>query len=918
MPLASGRLLGVPGGGKTRCLLGRILSLIDKNEIPQKNGFVVLAFSKLAVKDFLTKGNAMRPGVFSATNVRTIHSLSGTIVKTILGRTSSSISTVVHRASVEIQRLTQQNIRDAIRCLKNTRAVFVDEAQDISEVQYKFAKTLSETLGATICLVGDPNQSIYGFQNGSDRFLREQPGFAISLLENYRSTPEIVAVVDACKPNDGETIVSRMISTGDSNANTNSKPELFCDDNSAILDDIVAKCLRAIANQESIAVVGPIRKSGVNSDGTCRNTGLTAVTAALTKTSIPYRLHYKEDGDTAYGCGGTDPVTEVADIGVVHILTIHKAKGLEFDNVLVVNFHYDTMGRVPTPVDVGAYACLWYVAISRAKRKLTLYVDESHNVWPGYEKFAPLVTVSRRNPRLPIRPLSTIVEPIEFSWTDLLRNRVRLREDDLARLEDSLEIQLDETKRYTDEIAKRRSEPLPDEMALSALYGIWAEETYAHAYRGGAPPILGWIEGMLGAIVVPRTLIRHLRDIRRSLGLTADDPIKWSTIAKHRGYYTGTPTMKIVDFIEMNRSAINQTSDEIYIHSETDLIFWDEEVVVSLFETAKREMGSGPNRIALKTMWRMCLLKWQYRNECGYRWKMDCDPIIASLETYNGLIERMASSQPDGLEFQVPAKMTLLPIKGVADAISVHDKKVIELKFSTMDRNDSHAIQAIGYAEMVGGRSPGSWAVEVHNIRRGTVHNVVRKQDKNRWGIMKTLAGACGQMIKDAVFLYDLETTGLNTAECGIIEVYMEEYHTGIEVVSTLVYQEYVPKRITEITGISTQMVRGQPKEVEVVRSLKQAIDICESPVVMAHNGHRFDHKIMKRLDCFHKGVVLQDTMHVIPMSVMGKSVKGERKSLSYLYESVLGTPFELTAHRAKADVIMMRRLIDASKRCCM
>jgi DNA polymerase III epsilon subunit-like protein len=903
MPLSNGKLLGVPGGGKTRCLLGRILSLIDKNEIPVKNGFVVLAFSKLAVKDFLKKGNEMRPGVFTANNVRTIHSLSGNIVKTVIGRKSSSISTVVHRACIEIRGLGS-SVRNTIKTLKNTYAIFLDEAQDISEVQYNFAKALSENLGAPLCLVGDPNQNIYAFQNGSERFLREHTGFTVSLVENYRSTPEIVDVVDACKPNEGDKIVSNIFTR-------HIKPELFCEEHGQIIEDIVAKCLRSLACEETVAVIGPIRKSGVYADGTYRNTGLTSITAALEASNIPYRIHYKEDGDSRYGYN--DVVSDATDPKVVHILTIHKSKGLEFDNVLVVNFHYDTMGRIPTPSDVATHACLWYVAMSRAKLKLTLYVDDSHNVWPGYEKFASLALVPRRIPRLPIKPLSTIVDPLEFSWTDLLRNRVRIREEDLARLEDSFETEMVECERYVEEIQRRRTEPLPDEMALSALYGIWAEETYAHAYRGEMPPVLNWIECMLNAIVVPRTLLRHLRDLRRSLGLTPDEPIKWSTIAKHRGFYTGTQTMKIIDFIEMNRRAINQVTDDIYIHSETDLIFWEEDVVLDIVSSALRDMSSESQRISIKTMWKMCLLKWQYRNECGYRWKMDCDPIIKSLEWYNLLINKMASSQPDGLEFQVNTGMKLLPIKGVVDAVSYKDKKVIELKFTNLDRNDSHAIQAIGYAEMVGGREPDKWTVEIHNIRHGIIYNVLRKQDENRWDITKMLANACGKKIKGAVIIYDLETTGLKTAECGIIEVHMEEYQTGIEIVSTLVYQDYIPRRITEITGISKNMVLGKPKQFEVVERVKEAINMCESPAIFAHNGHRFDHKIMKRFDCFHQGVVLQDTMHSIPISLMGKAIKGERKSLVYLYESTFGKPFELSSHRAKADVIMMRRLMDVA-----
>lgn len=78
------------------------------------------------------------------------------------------------------------------------RHVFVDEYQDVNPLQERL---LRAWLGdrTDLCVVGDPNQAIYGW-NGADAaflhdFSRHHPGaVTIELLDSYRSTPQVLAV----------------------------------------------------------------------------------------------------------------------------------------------------------------------------------------------------------------------------------------------------------------------------------------------------------------------------------------------------------------------------------------------------------------------------------------------------------------------------------------------------------------------------------------------------------------------------------------------------------------------------------------------------------------------------------------------------------------------------------------------------
>ncbi|MCX9078316.1 MAG: ATP-dependent helicase, partial [Candidatus Methanoperedens sp.] len=85
------------------------------------------------------------------------------------------------------------------------RYVFVDEAQDLNSVQYAIIRTLGEQ-AASVLLVGDPNQAIYGFNGSSKKFMLEEfskdfTATRVDLRENFRSSKSVIRTANALYPN---------------------------------------------------------------------------------------------------------------------------------------------------------------------------------------------------------------------------------------------------------------------------------------------------------------------------------------------------------------------------------------------------------------------------------------------------------------------------------------------------------------------------------------------------------------------------------------------------------------------------------------------------------------------------------------------------------------------------------------------
>ncbi len=258
------------------------------------------------------------------------------------------------------------------------RHLLVDEFQDVNRLQFDL---LRAWLGERndLCAVGDPNQAIYRW-NGAEadyieRFDHWLPGAnLLNLVDNYRSTPQILAAGRAVLPAGAATLVSRC--------RDGPQPTVTTHANDTDEASAIARALRADKGPEtawsSMAVLARTNAQTVK------------LTAALRHREIPYRVRidlHNSGSDAGNGLANGADAVDVA--------TFHAAKGLEWPIVHLAGLEQGLVpiSRAQTPAEVAEERRLLYVAITRAEREL-------HCHWAAERSFTDRTVARSPSPYL--------------------------------------------------------------------------------------------------------------------------------------------------------------------------------------------------------------------------------------------------------------------------------------------------------------------------------------------------------------------------------------------------------------------------------------------------------------------------------------------------------------------------------------
>jgi ATP-dependent DNA helicase UvrD/PcrA len=312
------------------------------------------------------------------------------------------------------------------------RAFTVDEYQDVNLLQQTL---LERWLGDRdeLCAVGDDYQSIYAFTGATPDYLLRLPGrFAnvtvIRLEDNYRSSPEVLALANRIVPSLGgaEKILRATLGSGPEpvtrsfaarEAETTFLVEgvralqadgvaleqiaVLCRTNARLADfeepfheakvpfqgaallgrEAARQLLRQLRKHDSTAVAATVR-------------GL--ATEAGWREPLPEKLGEREmvrqsdlgrlvrlaadfdDGERTTSEFIADLEARFGSTGAerrgVHLLTLHRAKGLEFDAVFLPRVEEKELPirQAKKPGEIAEERRLFYVGLTRARRHLAL------------------------------------------------------------------------------------------------------------------------------------------------------------------------------------------------------------------------------------------------------------------------------------------------------------------------------------------------------------------------------------------------------------------------------------------------------------------------------------------------------------------------------------------------------------------
>jgi ATP-dependent DNA helicase RecQ len=183
------KLLACAGSGKTRCIIARMNKLIEK-KIYEPNEVLMLTFSRFTRDDFMNKISSYGGTRININSVKTIDKFAKQIIDPSCGGTVD-VSLLSFRLMKFLEGTDSTNLKKD-KILNSIKTIFVDEAQDLNEIQYRIFCAMRDKLGIVINMVGDPNQNIYQFRNSSDKYLTEFVGVVFKLTKNFRSHLSIV------------------------------------------------------------------------------------------------------------------------------------------------------------------------------------------------------------------------------------------------------------------------------------------------------------------------------------------------------------------------------------------------------------------------------------------------------------------------------------------------------------------------------------------------------------------------------------------------------------------------------------------------------------------------------------------------------------------------------------------------------
>ena len=177
-----------PGSGKTRILVHKLASLLLMEDVKHEQ-LLMLTFSRAAATEFKKRLIQLIGNAALYIEIKTFHSY----CFDLLGKVGS-----LEKSSEIVKRTIEKIQNKEVETSRITKTVLViDEAQDMDADEFALVKTLMEqNEEMRVIAVGDDDQNIYEFRGSSskhfEQFVLSENSTKYELIENFRSKSNLV------------------------------------------------------------------------------------------------------------------------------------------------------------------------------------------------------------------------------------------------------------------------------------------------------------------------------------------------------------------------------------------------------------------------------------------------------------------------------------------------------------------------------------------------------------------------------------------------------------------------------------------------------------------------------------------------------------------------------------------------------
>jgi hypothetical protein len=904
-PLSNLKLLGIPGGGKTQSVIGKILFHYLTGDFTKNTDYIILTFSKRTNLEFLHKGmnifDEWKENFFHSKNVRTIHSLAS---KLHYDSSSSSEELNTMQDTVIISAIFKidedPEVLKTFEETKDLKVIFVDEAQDLSGVQYDFLMCLSHHLSIPIIMIGDPNQNIYQFQKGSDKYLLNHSGFTHHLIQNYRSTPSIINLINYFRP--WTQLTPRMVAGKEYTVEENIKPIFFTGSIEEILKNIVDEIRKSPYPRENIAIIGPVKKSKPILD-TYKNIGLSLVVNKLKEEKISFKKHYEDSIVENH----FEESLSSREEGYINLYTVHGAKGLEFDQVFLINFHTTTFGILPTEEKYREYKYLWYVGLSRAKKNLRVYVDEKKIPWYDL-KICPTNYFKTENKKLHFPrkiEFREEVEPNFFELASLMKNKQYIDDEVFYQFEKLLSFKIKkeplfELEESTTYIHKYKE--------YQPLYTLFLNQLFIYFYELKHNRISFFIQNyqkmIENTIVIPKQFTKGYKELKvripnidKNLLLFGElyelkNSFKWNEeqlLNYLYGIFEGDMKKEFFMFLE----------NDVFKYPKKELE--DAVLFLHIYKNYPQEERDEYKKTLIKYLFQLSLFIFQSEYELGTLWVKDFKEELDSLSDHIDKIIDLSQKDTEEYQFNVGVEHPKLPIIG--EVMMKKENRIVDLKFSkTIQKKHIYELIILSHILDLKWKNP---EIEIWNFYQGEKVKVVMDfSSVNLFLLLQVLSNSIKKKLKNMIFILDIEIVG-EGEEIDMIQIHMEEMTTGIVVSTGYVFPE---KMDNLYKYYNSHKVLSNCKNIDQIRDeLEYILEICDIPIIMSHNVYTIDQKIFEKNHIFKDFSKIKwiDTRQLLKFYMNEELAKEE---IFHIYDEYYEEEIDETDN--KNQVYMLKKII--------